>query len=425
MLQSNYFTTYFKKRENLLGLLCLAAGYCLLFSFIENPKDMTISLIAKEHMGLFFFFCLFYVAAMLGNFVYMFKTFGVKSKILKAVGIGFNVVFPFTLTTLLPPLEMNGEISVFATVVHWICGFGNIAANATVALVSCLVIAKALNSKKLKAVCAVGSVTAILDLLIFLYMAVVTKDLQKAKNGIFEIIPLAVAFAVTFAVNHTDLAIKRSERDKKELDIRTDDTSIFTAVSFAVLVLSAAMFTFYAFVRNPIHYTISMTGIDYPIGFGAVCVLLSISFVLNFILMFKKHSYKNVFTWIVAIVGSLAILSCVAVPTTMEENISKVHALGALIFFYFLMAAFVFYLAHMRKQDKNYTKPLLIMLGIFFATIVVLVVMFIILEQRYGRTGLTELVPIEVMYLLFLRENYFAPKNSAEVKEKNKKAVKA
>lgn len=425
MLQSNHITAYFKKRENLLVLLCLAFGYCMLFSFIENPKDMTISLIAKEHMGMFFIFTVLYVAAMLGNFLYMFKTFSIKSKVLKAVGIVFNVIFPFTLTTLMPPLEMNGKISTFATIVHWISGFGNIAANATVALVSCLIIAKSLDSKKLKAVCAVGSITAILDLLIFLYMAVVTKDLQKAKNGIFEIIPLAVAFAVVFAVNHTDLAVKRSERDKKELEIKTDDTSIFTAVSFVSLVCAAVLFTFYAFVRNPIHYTISMTGIDYPIGFGAVCVMLSICFVLNFVLMFKKHSYKNVFTYIVAIVGSLAILSCVAVPTTMQADISKVHAIGALMFFFFLMAAFIFYFFSMRKKDKTYTKPLVLMLVVFFATIAVLVVMFIILKQKYGRTGLTELVPLEVMFMLFLRENYLAPKAKTKDKAKQKETVKA
>lgn len=423
MIKSNYITDFFKRRENLLGVLCFAAGYCLLFSFMENPKYKTISLIAKENLGLFLVFCILYFAAMLGNFHYMFERFSVKSKTLRIVGYISNLVFPFALTTLMPPLESGGEVSTFATIVHWICGFGNIAANATVVLVSCLVISKALNNKKLKTVCAVGSVISILDLLVFVFMGVVLKDVQKAKNGIFEIIPLAVTFVVLFVINHTDIAIKRSERDAEESRFTVCDKSPLSAVSFVLLVSAAAMFTFYAFVRNPIRYTISMTGIDYPVGFAIVSVLLSLCFLFNFILMFKRHSYKNVLAWVLAVIGSVAIIACVAVPTTMAKNISTIHALGALIYFYFTMAAFVLYFGHMRKSDKRYTKPLVVMLSVVAATVITLVVMFIILQQKYGRTGLTELVPLEVMFAFFLNENFVGERREA-VKESKESVVK-
>ncbi|MGN0467857.1 MAG: hypothetical protein ACI4GY_03925 [Acutalibacteraceae bacterium] len=418
MINSNLLTVHFEKRETALKWLCASAAYSLLFSFLANPAEKTISLIAKEHLWLFFFFTVLYSIAMLINFSYMRKTFDVKNPLLKWLGIIINAIFPLTLTTLMPEKAVGGELSAFATAVHWICGFGNILINATVVLVSLLLISKKQSSnKKIKAVFAAGTIICILDLLVFLILTVVFRDPQKSKNGLFEIIPLAVTFATLYIINHTDLISSRRERDNKEFSLKASDNSAFSALCFGVLCASWATFTFYAFVRNPVHYTISMTGIEYKGGFTLVCLLLTAAFLLNFIHMFKRHHYKNYFTIAVALIGSISLIACVITPTTMEKDISPMHSVGALMFFYFLLAAFSFFLISKSKENKKYRPFLIGMLAVFAGTIIVVVILFVILDQNAGRTGLTELIPLEYMFVFTFLENYTNYFEKAEIKQ--------
>ncbi|MGN1418163.1 MAG: hypothetical protein ACI4W6_02425 [Acutalibacteraceae bacterium] len=418
MINSNLLTVHFEKRETALKWLCVCTAYSLLFSFIENPADMTISLIAKEHLWLFFFFCVFYSVGMLINLRYMRKAFDVSNPLLKWLGIIINIIFPFTLTTLMPSKAAGMELSGLATAVHWICGFGNILINATVVLVSLLLISKKQSSnKKIKAVFAAGTIICILDLLVFLILTVVFRDPQKSKNGLFEIIPLAVTFFVLYIINHTDLISARKERDSKESTLQPSDSSVFSALCFGVLCASWASFTFYAFVRNPVHYTISMTGIEYKGGFTLVCLLLTTAFLLNFIQMFKRHHYKNYFTIAVALIGSVSLIACVISPTTMEKDISPAHSIGALVFFYFLLAAFSFFLISKSKENKKYRPFLIGMLAVFAGTIIAVVILFVILDQNAGRTGLTELIPLEYMFVFTFLENYTNYFEKDEIKQ--------
>lgn len=419
MQSQNLLSLHFKKRETALKWLVGSFGYCALFMFLANPAEKTISLIGREHLTLFCIYCFLYGAAMIINFQYLFARFKIKNKFLYALMMAFNLCMGLVATTLMPPLSANGEISTFATIVHWITGFGNIVVNATVALILNMKVYKAYKSKKAKTIFAVGTGVCIADLLVFLLMTVISGDPQKAKNGFFEIIPLCVIYFVLYMINHTDTVSDRSERDKAERNFEVRDNRIYTSVCFGLLAAAAILFNTYAFIRNPIHYTISMTGIDYPKGFNLVCVLLASSFLFNFILLFKKYGYKNIFTWAVSMIGSVAILLCTAVPTTMSKDIDAVHAVSALVFFFFTMAGLMLFMLSRAKADRRHRSFLLGMTVILAAVILTLIVLFVILDQRYGRTGLTEIIPLEYIFAYFYLENFT---DFFEKTGKNKKA---
>lgn len=426
MQTQNLLTLHFKKRETALKWLVGSFAYCALFMFLENPAEKTISLIGREHLTLFCIYCFVYGAAMIINFQYLFDRFQIKSKFLYGLMMAFNLCMGLVATTLMPPLNAHGEITVFATVVHWITGFGNIVANATIALILNLKVYKAYNSKKAKAVFAVGTSVCIADLLVFLLLTVLTGDPQKAKNGFFEIIPLFVIYFVLYIINHTDAVSDRAERDKAEKDFKVCDNRVFSSICFAFLTAAAILFNHYAFIRNPIRYTISMTGIDYPGGFNLVCVLLALAFAFNFIKLFKKYNYKNPFVYSVSLIGSFSILLCAAVPTTMNKDIDVVHASGALIFFFFSIAALMLFLFSRAKNSRKHKQFLAGMTAILIAVIITLVMLFLVFDQKYGRTGLTELVPLEYIFVYFYLENftdYFEKKDRLKEKKTDKAAV--
>ncbi|MGN1194034.1 MAG: hypothetical protein ACI4SB_00965, partial [Acutalibacteraceae bacterium] len=324
MQSQNLIINHFKKRETALKWLVGSFAYCTLFMFLENPSVKTISLIGREHLVLFSVYCFLYAAGMIINFRYLFAQFKIKSRFLYWLMMVSNLCMGLVATTLMPPLNANGEITLFATIVHWIAGFGNIVVNATIVLILNMKVYKAYNCKKAKIVFAVGTSVCIADLLVFVLLTVITGDPQKSKNGFFEIIPILVIFCVLYFINHTDAVLKRSERDLEEKSFEIKDKRIFSSVCFAFLAAAIIMFNNYAFVRNPVRYTISMTGIDDPTGFNIVCVLLAASFALNFIMLYKKYGYKNPFVYALSMIGSISILLCAAVPTTMSKDIDVI-----------------------------------------------------------------------------------------------------
>lgn len=402
----NLMTAHFSKRETALKWLMFSMGYFFLFVFLENPVNQTISLIGKNHIILFFIFCVVYSLAMVLNLLYMKRNFKIKNRLFYYTALIFSLCFGFVATTLMPNKQI-GEISVFATIVHWVFGFGGILVNAVCVHVILLSFMKEKRSKALRWVFSLSTGTCVLDLLVFIAATVICGgDVQKSKNGFLEIVPMTVTFLVLYVINHTDLVVSKKERDERENEFIVKDTGLFSAFSFFFLVCAAVMFNLFAFVRNPIHFTISMTGLDYPIGFAVTSVLLSIAFILNYIKMFRDKNYKNVFVWALAIVGPLSILACVLSPTTAAGNgLDLVHSVAALMFFYFILASFILYYFHFRR-DKKRAPFLIITIAITLATTITAVLLFVVFKQRYGRTGLTEVVPLEFSFVCFFLENY-------------------
>ena len=122
-------------------------------------------------------------------------------------------------------------------------------------------------------------------------------------------------------------------------------------------------------------------------------------------------------------IGSVAILLCAAVPTTMSKDIDAVHAVSALGFFFFTMAGLMLFMLSRAKADRRHRSFLLGMTVILAAVILTLIVLFVILDQRYGRTGLTEIIPLEYIFAYFYLENFtdYFEKNDESQKAKTEK----
>lgn len=421
MIRENLLTSALKKRKTAFLLFITAGIYFFAFAFLENPLHSTISDIGRTRLPLLAIYCILLPLCNIVNFEYTLRAFDIKAPVFRRAFFVSNLLVPFVTTTLMLDPAV-GKVTTFSVLLHWLTGFGNIVLNATVILITCLRLYKSTKNKKLLALFVSGTGACIAILLLFIIMTIVTGSVQKSKNGFLEIVPIVAAEIVLFLINHTGIVSPTSDRDKKENAIKAADTGVFAAVCHFFLAAAWLFFTFYSFVRNPINYTISMTGLDYPLGFGVTCALISVGLSLNFILAFKRSNYKNVLTYIIAIGGSLVLMLCVFAPTTHSgDGLNLVHSVAAVAFFILIMVAVFFFCIFKRKENKLYIRLGIIMLAILAFTLITAYVMNILLEQKYGRTGLVEVIPLQYVFFFLFFENYtdvFKTKNTAENAEK-------
>lgn len=419
MLRENLLTATLKKRKAAFWLFIAAALFFSVFAFLENPLKSTISDIGRTRLPLLAVYCIILPLCDIVNVEYMLRAFKLKAPVLRTLFFVSNVCVGFVVTTLMPALPEK-TVSTFSVLLHWLTGFGNIVLNATVVLVLCLRLSQREKSRKGKVLFIAGTALCIADLLFFVVMSAVMGGVKEGKNGLYEIIPIVATHIVLFAVNHTDIFSPRAVRDSEESSIKAQDTSVFSAVAYFFLAAAWLFFTFYSFVRNPISYTISMTGLDYPLGFGVTCFLISTGLSLNFILAFLRSGYKNVLAYILGVGGSLVLLVCVFSPTTHSgTTLDPVHSTAAVLFFILIMAAVFLFCFHKRRENKAYLPLAFSMLAILAMTLIVAYVMNILLDQRYGRTGLVEVVPLQFIFFFLFFENY-TDKLKSETHEKKK-----
>lgn len=419
MLRENLLTATLKKRKAAFWLFIAAALFFSVFAFLENPLKSTISDIGRTRLPLLAVYCIILPLCDIVNVEYMLRAFKLKAPVLRTLFFVSNVCVGFVVTTLMPALPEK-TVSTFSVLLHWLTGFGNIVLNATVVLVLCLRLSQREKSRKGKVLFITGTALCIADLLFFVVMSAVMGGVKEGKNGLYEIIPIVATHIVLFAVNHTNLFSPKAQRDSEESSIKAQDTSVFSAVAYFFLAAAWLFFTFYSFVRNPISYTISMTGLDYPLGFGVTCFLISIGLSLNFILAFLRSGYKNVLAYILGVGGSLVLLVCVFSPTTHSgTTLDPVHSTAAVLFFILIMAAVFLFCFHKRRENKAYLPLAFSMLAILAMTLIVAYIMNILLDQRYGRTGLVEVVPLQFIFFFLFFENY-TDKLKSETHEKKK-----
>ncbi len=419
MLRENLLTATLKKRKAAFWLFIAAALFFSVFAFLENPLKSTISDIGRTRLPLLAVYCIILPLCDIVNVEYMLRAFKLKAPVLRTLFFVSNVCVGFVVTTLMPALPEK-TVSTFSVLLHWLTGFGNIVLNATVVLVLCLRLFQREKSRKGKVLFIAGTALCIADLLFFVVMSAVMGGVKEGKNGLYEIIPIVATHIVLFAVNHTNLFSPKAQRDSEESSIKAQDTSVFSAVAYFFLAAAWLFFTFYSFVRNPISYTISMTGLDYPLGFGVTCFLISIGLSLNFILAFLRSGYKNVLAYILGVGGSLVLLVCVFSPTTHSgTTLDPVHSTAAVLFFILIMAAVFLFCFHKRRENKAYLPLAFSMLAILAMTLIVAYIMNILLDQRYGRTGLVEVVPLQFIFFFLFFENY-TDKLKSETHEKKK-----
>lgn len=419
MLRENLLTATLKKRKAAFWLFIAAALFFSVFAFLENPLKSTISDIGRTRLPLLAVYCIILPLCDIVNVEYMLRAFKLKAPVLRTLFFVSNVCVGFVVTTLMPALPEK-TVSTFSVLLHWLTGFGNIVLNATVVLVLCLRLFQREKSRKGKVLFIAGTALCVADLLFFVVMSAVMGGVKEGKNGLYEIIPIVATHIVLFAVNHTNLFSPKAQRDSEESSIKAQDTSVFSAVAYFFLAAAWLFFTFYSFVRNPISYTISMTGLDYPLGFGVTCFLISIGLSLNFILAFLRSGYKNVLAYILGVGGSLVLLVCVFSPTTHSgTTLDPVHSTAAVLFFILIMAAVFLFCFHKRRENKAYLPLAFSMLAILAMTLIVAYIMNILLDQRYGRTGLVEVVPLQFIFFFLFFENY-TDKLKSETLEKKK-----
>lgn len=426
MLNENLLTASLKKRKSAFLLFIVTALFFSVFCLLENPLKSTISDIGRSRLPLLAVYCILLPLCDIVNLEYMLRSFKLKAPVLRALFIVSNICVGFVVTTLMP--ELPGKVvSPFSVILHWVTGFGNIVLNATVVLILCSRLNKRENSKKGKALFIAGTALCIADLIFFVVMSTIMGGVQQSKNGLYEILPIVATHIVLFAINHTDIYSKRADRDREESSIKARDTSVFSAVSYFFLAAAWLFFTFFAFVRNPISYTISMTGLDYPIGFGVTSFLISIGLSLNFVLAFRNSGYKNILAYILGVGGSLTLLVCIFMPTTHSgTKLDPIHSVAAVLFFIFIMIAVILFCFHKRKEHKAYLPLAVAMLVILALTLLVAYIMNILLDQKYGRTGLVEVIPLQFIFFLMFFENYTdAFKNKVQVVSPAEKTIKA
>lgn len=406
MVTENLLTAALKKRKWAFGLFVVTALFFSVFAFLENPLKSTISDIGRTRLPLLAIYCILLPLCDIVNVEYMFRAFKLKAPVLRALFLVSNVCVGFVVTTLMPELPEK-TVTTFSVLLHWLTGFGNIVLNATVVLILCLRLSKRENNKKGKILFGVGTALCIADLLFFVAMSVIMGGVKNGKNGLYEIIPIVATHIVMFVVNHTNVFSKKADRDTEEKAIKAQDTSVLSAVSFFFLAAAWLFFTFYSFVRNPISYTISMTGLDYPLGFGVTSFLISIGLSLNFILAFSRSGYKNILAYISGVGGALTLLVCVFSPTTQSgTTLDPVHSVAAVLFFILIMVAVILFCFHKRRENKAYLSLSGAMLVILALTLLVAYIMNILLDQRYGRTGLVEVVPLQFIFFFLFFENF-------------------
>lgn len=419
MLRENLLTATLKKRKAAFWLFIAAALFFSVFAFLENPLKSTISDIGRTRLPLLAVYCIILPLCDIVNVEYMLRAFKLKAPVLRTLFFVSNVCVGFVVTTLMPALPEK-TVSTFSVLLHWLTGFGNIVLNATVVLVLCLRLSQREKNRKGKALFIAGTALCVADLLFFVVMSAVMGGVKEGKNGLYEIIPIVATHIVLFAVNHTNLFSPKAQRDSEESSIKAQDTSVFSAVAYFFLAAAWLFFTFYSFVRNPISYTISMTGLDYPLGFGVTCFLISTGLSLNFILAFLRSGYKNVLAYVLGVGGSLVLLVCVFSPTTHSgTTLDPVHSTAAVLFFILIMAAVFLFCFHKRRENKAYLPLAFSMLAILAMTLIVAYIMNILLDQKYGRTGLVEVVPLQFIFFFLFFENY-TDKLKSETHEKKK-----
>lgn len=406
MIRENLLTSALKKRKTAFLLFIAAGAYFFVFAFLENPLYSTISDIGRTRLPLLAVYCILLPLCNIVNYEYTLWAFKLNAPVLRRAFFVSNLLVPFVTTTLMLDPAV-GKVTTFSVLLHWLTGFGNIVLNATVVLVTCLRLYERTKSKKLLAVFISGTGACVAILLLFVVMTVITGSVQKSKNGFLEIVPIIAAGVVLFLLNHTNTVSPKSERDSEETALNVSDTSVFAAVCHFFLAAAWLFFTFYSFVRNPINFTISMTGLDYPLGFGVTCALISVGLSLNFILAFKRSNYKNVLTYIIAVGGSLVLMLCVFAPTTHSgDGLNLVHSVAAVAFFILIMVAVFFFCIFKRKENRLYLRLGIVMLAILAFTLITAYVMNILLEQKYGRTGLVEVIPLQYVFFFLFFENY-------------------
>lgn len=170
------------------------------------------------------------------------------------------------------------------------------------------------------------------------------------------------------------------------------------------LIFGCAFITWYGFFKNPLDYTASMIGLDYPIHFKMWGLFASVSIFANVLYMYRRYGYKSKAGVICGSVGSAAIFVTINVPSAGEELIltslrCMSHWTGALVFAVMCVAPIVMLL--ISKAKKRSAKWIVLTLA-FTAVLALMLVLLV----TVGKNGLIESLPMWAAYALLFVLNF-------------------
>lgn len=193
---------------------------------------------------------------------------------------------------------------------------------------------------------------------------------------------------------------------------------IFCIIS---LILGFVFVTVYGFFKNPLEYTASMIGLDYPWHFRMWGVFASLSVFANTMYLYRKFGYYSKAGIISGSVGSAAIFVTINVPSAGEELVLNSlrcmsHWSGALIFAFCCAAPIVLFLLNRAKtKDKKFIA--------LFAVYTAILVLMLVLLATVGKNGLIENLPMWATYILMFMLNFTSIFDSKKTADAEKQTV--
>lgn len=194
---------------------------------------------------------------------------------------------------------------------------------------------------------------------------------------------------------------------------------IFALIS---LLVGCAYVTWYCFLKDPLQYTASMIGLEYPWQFKLWGIFCPVSVFVNTLYMYRKYSFNSRFGVVAASVGCAAMFVTINVPSAGEDLVltslrCMSHWSGALLFAFSVAASIIACLVHMAKTRSTPSLVLCIFLCAVFA------VSFTLLAV-VGKDGIIEGIPTWASYLVLFLVN-FTPffKAPADKKQPEKETV--
>lgn len=192
------------KTENFLtgdkfsfAFLTAAFGMLLVYSFIQNPADYTISLIGTQHPTLFFIVCAIMSAATAVNMIQFEKSSGLNGKFWVFATYFINAAMTAASVT------QTEEYVKYLTEFHWVCALLFMAVNPIIILICSVKRIKNGQRKYIKAF-RVFMPIYFYDL-IYILRSFVFFGVSDGKNGIMEIIPIFTTLILLFLFNHTKI----------------------------------------------------------------------------------------------------------------------------------------------------------------------------------------------------------------------------
>ena len=165
------------------------------------------------------------------------------------------------------------------------------------------------------------------------------------------------------------------------------------------LIIGCAYMTGYGFLKNPMEYTASMIGLDYPLGFKFWGILQTISLALNILYLYRRYGYRSKGGYACLILAACCILTTINIPSTEDFGLQLVaHWSTALLFGVFNALAMGLCLLRGAKRSKKFLATLFVFIAMLLAMLGLLV--------AFGKSGTIENIPMWGAYLILFLTNY-------------------